>query len=66
VTTPDPPEQHDAAKVLGALSEPKREASGPAAILAADLGSDYGGLITTRSAGLHPSHRVDAGTRLEH
>jgi hypothetical protein len=28
VTTPDPPEQHDAAKVLGALSGPKREASG--------------------------------------
>ncbi|MDX6337429.1 MAG: hypothetical protein QOG05_4769 [Streptosporangiaceae bacterium] len=40
MTTPDPPEQHDAAKVLGALSEPKREASGPA-ILAAELGSDY-------------------------
>jgi hypothetical protein len=40
VTTPDPPEQHDAAKVLGALSEPNVKHPGPQ-ILAAELGGDY-------------------------
>jgi hypothetical protein len=44
MTTPDPPgppEQHDAAKVLGALCGPEGEASGAGAILAAETGSDY-------------------------
>jgi hypothetical protein len=41
VTTPDPPEQHDAAKVHGAPSGLNVNHLGPAAILAAELGSDY-------------------------